>query len=94
MVRYRIGLEIQITTGVALAVMYWKGLTKESCYKIMFVLGIWEMCAIVMSCFSPAIVATFGITYCSHPILTFVNGCAVKGRRIYVLHYSSKIGQL
>ncbi|PAV60136.1 hypothetical protein WR25_18499 [Diploscapter pachys] len=49
-------------------------LLRLSCYKIMFLLGIIDMCAIAVNSITTGLLLIEGAVFCSHPTLIFVTG--------------------
>ncbi|CAK5042680.1 unnamed protein product [Meloidogyne enterolobii] len=52
----------------------WKLMTKSTCYKIMFVMGVLDMGGILFTGFSTGYLGYFGYVFCSSPKFIYFAG--------------------
>uniref|UniRef100_A0A914IG38 7TM GPCR serpentine receptor class x (Srx) domain-containing protein n=1 Tax=Globodera rostochiensis TaxID=31243 RepID=A0A914IG38_GLORO len=69
-------------------VAIWRNM-KESCYKIMFVLGVTDLCALWVCAFETGIFAILGSVFCSFPTFIYISG--MIGNATYAMETSLTI---
>jgi nematode chemoreceptor len=60
--------------------MLQKDIIKNSCYKIMLLLGLLDMIAIPTDAIIPGIQTITGEHFCNNPIFNYVNGAVAMGK--------------
>uniref|UniRef100_A0A1I7YZD3 G_PROTEIN_RECEP_F1_2 domain-containing protein n=1 Tax=Steinernema glaseri TaxID=37863 RepID=A0A1I7YZD3_9BILA len=64
---------------LCLAAMITVKMPNNSCYRIMFVLGIFDVLGLLISCFITGVFLTRGVTFCTSRELIYIIGCVLDG---------------